>query len=288
MSSNKTIKNSNFDTNNIFNNNAIKGSNTILKIFSCLTIIVLICILIGNYAFKNGILTCDHYVFNTYLYIILSILLVFIVVLVNDQTGFFNSLLISMAQGNIIIMMLLILITFFGLTYALSTIDPNNILASNFVWLLLILILGIFIIPIIWFGRLTNVVGLSGMITVLITLIVGIAGYYYGDKIVTFDWDKYLNYALIALIIVSLIGIFFIKDGNTFSLFFLLISIISLAIFVLLLLSNHKKLKENSDKCIDGKVVPNYPYESFGIFIKMLNVFKDLIRILGYSKLRRR
>jgi hypothetical protein len=208
MSSNKTSKNSHFDIDNMFNNNAIKGSNTILKIFSCLTIIVLICILIGNYAFKNGILTCDHYVFNTYLYIILSILLVFIVVLVNDQTGFFNSLLISMAQGNIIIMMLLISITFFGLTYALSTIDPNNILASNLIWLLLILILGIFIIPIIWIGRLTNVVGLSGMITVLITLIVGIAGYYYGDKIVTFDWDKYLNYALLIMILVVFIGMF--------------------------------------------------------------------------------
>ena len=288
MSSNKTIKNSHFDTNNMFNNNAIKGSNTILKIFSCLTIIVLICILIGNYAFKNGILTCDHYVFNTYLYIILSILLVFIVVLVNDQTGFFNSLLISMAQGNIIIMMILISITFFGLTYALSTIDPNNILASNLIWLLLILILGILIIPIIWIGRLTNVVGLSGMITVLITLIVGIAGYYYGDKIVTFDWDKYLNYALLIMILVVFIGMFLIRDPNTFMMFYIIISIIFLCIFILLLLSNHKKLKENADKCIDGKVVPNYPYESFGIFIKMLNIFTDLIRILGYRKLRRR
>ena len=282
-----TSKNSNIDFNKKISN-SIANSNVLLKMFCCLTIMILICILIGNYAFKNGILTCDHYVFNTYLYVILSILLVFIVVLLNDYTGFFNSFLVSMSQGNIIILMIIPLLLLIGLTHVLQSIDPNNIFASNIIWLLLIVILSIFIIPIIWLGRLTNVVGLAGILTVLITLIVGIAGYYYGDKIVTFDWDKYLNYALIALIIVSLIGIFFIKDGNTFSLFFLLISIISLAIFVLLLLSNHKKLKENSDKCIDGKVVPNYPYESFGIFIKMLNVFKDLIRILGYSKLRRR
>jgi len=249
---------------------------------------VLICILIGNYAFKNGILTCDHYVFNTYLYIILSILLVFIVVLLNDYTGFFNSFLISMTQGNMFIIMFIILLLLFGLIYALQTIDPNNIFASNIIWLLLIIVLSIFIIPIIWIGRFTNVVGIAGIITVLITLIVGIAGYYYGDKIVTFDWDKYLNYALIALIIVSFIGMFFIKDSNSVSLYFLIISIMSLAIFVLLLLSNHKKLKEDADKCIEGKVIPNYPYESFGIFIKMLNIFEDLIRILGYSKLRRR
>ena len=189
---------------------------------------------------------------------------------------------------SIVLISVLISITFFGLTYALSTIDPNNILASNLIWLLLILILGILIIPIIWIGRLTNVVGLSGMITVLITLIVGIAGYYYGDKIVTFDWDKYLNYALLIMILVVFIGMFLIRDPNTFMMFYIIISIIFLCIFILLLLSNHKKLKENADKCIDGKVVPNYPYESFGIFIKMLNIFTDLIRILGYRKLRRR
>ena len=103
--------------------NIIKDSNTLMKLFCCLTIVVLICILIGQYAFKNGILTCDHYVFNTYLYIILSILLIFIVVLVNDQTGFFNSFLIWMSQGgivNIIIIFIIILALLFGLMYKLN------------------------------------------------------------------------------------------------------------------------------------------------------------------------
>ncbi len=48
----------------------------------------------------------------------------------------------------------------------------------------------------------------------------------------------------------------------------------------MLLLSNHKKMKENADKCIDGKVVPNYPLESFNVVIKIANVFSDLVRIL--------
>jgi NADH:ubiquinone oxidoreductase subunit 2 (subunit N) len=283
MSNKIQSKNLNFD-------NVIKNSNTLLKIYCCLTIIVLICILIGNYAFKNGILTCEHYIFNTYLYIILSILLVFIIVLVNDHTGFFNSFLISIKQENMFMMIfiiVLILIILFGLIYALRTINPNNIIASNLVWLLIILIIGVFSIPVIWFGRLTDVVGMSGMITVLITIIVGIAGYYYGDKIITFNWDKYLNYSLWILILALFIGPIFIRDANTMMTFLVVMSIISLGIFVLLLLSNHKNLKEAADKCIDGKAVPNYPFESFGIFIKMLNIFKDLIRILGARRLRR-
>ena len=284
-SSNKIDSNiiKNFNNFNNFNN-SIKSSNTLLKIFCCLTIIVLICILIGNYAFKNGVLTCDHYVFNTYLYIILSILLVFIVVLVNDQTGFCNTFLISMAQGNMFVMMFIILLILFALIYALRTINPNDILTSNLVWLLLILILGIFVIPIVWFGRLSNVVGLAGILTVLITLIVGIAGYYYGDKIITFDWDTYLHYALWILIFASFVGIYFIKDNKSMMIFYIVLSIIALALFILMLLSNHKKLNEDADKCIDGKVVPNYPFESFGIFIKMLNIFEDLIKILGIGR----
>jgi len=268
-------------------NNVINGSNTLLKLFCCLTIIVLICILIGNYAFKNGMLTCDHYVFNTYLYIILSILLIFMVVLINDQTGLFNSLIIWMFQGGMfraIIIFILLIVLLFGLVYALNTVNPNNIVASNSIWFLLIFILGISLIPTIIFGRLTDVVGLAGILTIIITTLVGLAGYYYGDMIVRFDWDYYLNIALFFLIIVLIIGKFLITDSDTMMKFFLVISIISVIIFGLLLLSNHKKLKENADKCIDGKVVPNYPVESFSIFIKILNLFQDLIHILGISK----
>ena len=270
-------------------NNIISGSNTLLKLFCCLTIIVLICILIGNYAFKNGLLTCDHYVFNTYLYIILAILLCFMVVLINDQTGLFNSLLIWMVQGNIvriIMFFIVILIIYFALIYALFKVDPTNILASNVIWLLLVFMLGILLIPTIWLGRLTDVVGLAGILTIIITIIVGLAGYYYGDKIITFDWDYYLYIALWCLIIVIIIGSMLITDPATMTIFFYIISIISLLIFILLLLSNHKKLRENSEKCIDGKVVPNYQVESINIFIKILNIFTDLIRIL--SRLKRK
>jgi len=147
--------------------------------------------------------------------------------------------------------------------------------------------LGILLIPTIWFGRLTNVVALAGMLTILITIVVGYLGYHYGDEIVIFDWDKYLNYMLFILIIIIVIGSVIIKDIQTIYMFYIIISILLLIIFVLLLLSNHKLLKKNADKCIDGQVVPNYPVESFSIVIKMLNIFQELIRILGLFNSKR-
>ena len=274
-------------TNNTKFNNIISSSNVLLKLFSTITIAVITCILIGNYAFKNGMLTCNNYILNTYLYIILSILLIFMVVLVNDKFGIFNSLLMWMYQGSmfkIVLIFLLLLSVLIGLSIALVYVNPNNIVASNLIWASLILTLGIFLIPTIWFGRLTDVVGIAGMLTILITIVVGFLGYYYGNEIVTFDWDKYLNYALIVLILVMIVGPLMITEPSTMYMFYMVVSIIGLIIFVLLLLSNHKQLKQNADKCIDGKVVPNYPVESFNIFIKMLNIFQDLISILGMSK----
>ena len=277
----------NIDVNNTKFNNIISSSNPLLKLFCTLTVTVITCILIGHYAFKNGILTCNNYVLNTYLYIILSILLMFMVVLINDKFGLFNSLLAWMSQGTIyriVAIFIVLLALIIGLIITLQIVNPTNIVASNIIWASLIVVLGIFLIPTIWFARLEGVVGLSSMLTILITIVVGFLGYYYGNEIVTFDWDTYLNYALLFLVIVMFIGIFTITNPTTMMMFYYVVSIISLIIFVLLLLSNHKQLKQNADKCIDGQVVPNYPVESFNIFIKILNIFQDLVRILGMAK----
>ena len=192
----------NIDVNNTKFNNIITSSSPLLKLFCTLTVTVITCILIGHYAFKNGMLTCDNYVLNTYLYIILSILLMFMVVLINDKFGLFNSLLAWMSQGTIyriVAIFIVLLALIIGLIITLQIIKPTNIVASNLIWASLIVVLGIFLIPTIWFARLEGVVGVSSMLTILITIVVGFLGYYYGNEIVTFDWDTYLNYALLLI-----------------------------------------------------------------------------------------
>jgi FtsH-binding integral membrane protein len=142
-------------------------------------------------------------------------------------------------------------------------------------------------IRLVVFGRMTGVIGLAGILTVVIVIVVGLLGYYMGDTIITFDWDYYLQFALLGLIVVLIGGYMFINDIATMLTFIYVLSIIGLIIFVLLLLSNHKKLKENSEKCIDGQVVPNYPKESWSLVIKIVNIFTNLVRILGIRRLRR-
>ena len=263
-------------------------NNTTLQIICSLIIITLICIAIGNYAFKNGLLTCDHYVLNTYLYILLSVFIIYLIVLINDKTGIFNDDIVS-NYGLLISIVLLIICLY--LLYILHKIPPQEIFKSNIVWLLLIIILGIFIIPAIELGRMTNVLGNAGLYTCIIVIIIGLLGYYKGDYIVRFDWDYYLYICLALLIGIIIIGIIYIFMYNPplekIIMFIYIISIISLIIFVLLLLSVHKKLKENAEKCINsnGTIIPNYPVQSFTIIIKIYNIFTDLVNILGVRKL---
>jgi len=272
-----------------------KDNNTTLTIICSLIIITLICIAIGNYAFKNGLLTCDHYVLNTYLYILLSVFIIYLIVLINDKTGIFNDIVYNNYYE--FLMLIIILIICLYLLYILHKIPPQEIFKSNFVWLLLIILLGIIIIPVIELGRMSNVLGNAGLYTCIIVIITGLLGYYKGDYIVRFDWDYYLYICLTLLIVIGIIGIIGIigfiyifrynPPLEKIIMFIYIISIISLIIFVLLLLSVHKKLKENAEKCINGNgtVIPNYPVQSFSIIIKIYNIFADLIRILGMRKL---
>lgn len=268
----------------------IPDNNILLKIFCSLVIIVLVCIAIGHYAFKNGELTCDHYILNTFLYVILAIVLIFMLVLMNDKYGVFNSVLdfFFYSSSSPFISFIIMIALIVGLTYAITNIPPQNIIASNAVWILLIILITIILIPSIYFGRVSGVVGMAGLITVGVVVATGLVGYYYGDSLITFDWDTYLMWALIAWIVIFMIGIWMARTPTEIINFIYIMSIASLIIFVLLLLSYFKTLKQNATKCIDGQVIPNYPLESWKLVIKMVSIFKNIIRILGIRKMRRR
>lgn len=270
-------------------NNLIPQNNLLLKIFCCIIIIILICIAIGHYAFKNGELTCDHYILNTFLYVILAIILIFMLVLLNDKYGIFNPFLdfFFYKSNSPIISFIIMLLLIIGLSYAIIHIPPQNILASNAIWLLLIMLISLILIPSIFFGRVSGVVGIAGLITISIVIATGIIGYYYGDSLILFDWDYYLKWALWIWIAIFLIGIFMINTPTQMVNFIYIMAIASLIIFILLLISYFKTLKQNANQCVNGQTIPNYPLESWKLVIKIVNVFKDMIRILGIRRMRR-
>ena len=293
---------------NNINNDILKlnKQENILYIFACLIIAIIIIIIINKSAFNSsGDLVCSNYVLNTYLYIILAVVITVFIVLCNDKwqimTNFYISLLSAGLLLNLIyyILMLVLLIFF---TYTLQNTNPEKIINTHAIWLILVLLISLVIIPMILLARFYNIIGIAALITIIIVAFTGLIGYYYGDKIITFDWDYYLNIALIIFIIIYIVGFVILYNidstGNKISQFIYIFAFIFIIIFILLLLSNHKRLKENAEKCkiFDNsyknghghsnsiRTMPNYPLESWELIIKIYNVFSKVINIL----LRRR
>jgi hypothetical protein len=211
------------------------------------------------------------------------------VILLNDRYGILHGLLdyFFYKASNPLLSLLFMLVLIIALSYAIVHIPPQNILASNTVWLLLVMLIALSLIPSIYFGRVSGVVGMAGLITVSVVIATGLVGYYYGDTLITFDWDFYLTCALIAWIVIFILGSFMITTPTEMVNFIYIMAIASLIIFVLLLVSYFKTLKQNANKCVDGQVIPNYPLESWSLVIKIVNVFVDMIKILGIRRMRR-
>ncbi len=120
-----------------------------------------------------------------------------------------------------------------------------------------------------------NIIYLGILITIVITAVVGFIGYKFGKEFITVDFDKYLRWALVALIVASFGGIF-VNNPN----YWYFITIASLIIFSLLLLSYNNTIRKNAETC----KIPNYPDESFGLIIKIVNILQDVMYLLARNR----
>lgn len=264
-------------------------SSTILKPISNVDfmikfLIIIVCsvvniLAINNYAFnKEGKVVCNNYVLNTYLYVVLAFVIMGGIFIIDEKFKLMFKI-IGMGMIGFGILILLCLVEL-GLVFALHYIDDENVLASHAVWISLISILGFLTTFTLYFGVLTGTLYQAIILTILITIATGYIGYNYGDKLISIEFEKYLSYALLALLLASIFGPFLVKDTENF---YYVLAAIGLVIFVLLLLAYNKNIRKRAKEC----KVPNYPKESFGLIIKIVNVFKDLIILLG-SKGRKR
>jgi len=235
---------------------------------------------INNYAFnKEGKLVCDNYVLNTYLYVVLAFVIMGGIFVVDER---FKLMFKIMGMGMIGVgILILLFLVELGLVIALQYIDDENLVASHAVWISLISILGFLTTITLYFGSLTGTLYQAIVLTILITIITGYIGYYYGDKLISVDFERYLTYALIGLVIVYIVGPFLVKDKENFN---YVMAAISLVIFILLLLAYNKNIRIRAAEC----KIPNYPKESFGLIIKIVNVLQELITLLNKGKGRGR
>lgn len=240
-----------------------------------------IILLINKYAYdEKGNLVCDDYVLNSYLYTALGFCYIAIGVILEQKIqiiprvamyGFISLLFFS----------IIYLVIMYILFNKIRTTNPKNTIEINSYYALASILFGIVLAITIMMGISVNVIYPAIAITIGLTFIMGYIGYKYGHKFINVEFDKYLTYSLIALIIWIFIAPFIFRDIKTL---LLVISIPCAIIFCLLLMSYNKKLRENSKTC----KVPNYPDEAIGLVTKIGNLLSNIIRILTALRGKRR
>lgn len=262
------------------------GSASLFEILAGSVLVLLTIVAIYRKTYNDGQAppTCDNYVFNTFLYVILGMLLIITLCMMNDKVAILPDItkMFLKADGNIWLILLIILVIF-GLLlffmYITKTGDPRNVLLIHAYWGGFIYILAVLLYFLYLISRLFGVFYIGIGITAILVGIVSYMGYTYADLIDP-SYRLYLIGALIVIIVIGFASILFVRDPIILSAIMLGITIISLVIFVLFLLIEVSIVRENAKKC----KIPNYPAESLLIIYDIFIIFNDILRLLIYGR----
>lgn len=261
--------------------------------YSSITVCVLIVIIYLN-AFENNKYTCKNILVNTYLYVLVSLILFHIItmLLVNYELHIkFFTLLSSFNTFLVFIGLLVILV---GLTFIFN-MSHNNILVSHFILLLLISLFSLLIS--VTYARLKNYNLYNKVFytTLLFISVLLIIFYFYQDTIKQYLTDKYYFIVLILLFVVFLVEMIYLLFIGYSKNSTILISAIVLVIFGYFLLADTQKILDitegnckialkNCNKSLFNKECniddyPSYPQKSFDIFHDIIVIFRRIAEI---------
>ncbi len=240
--------------------------------------IILLFFLIFNYAFKNGIPTCNHYIMNTYLYIALAFTLIGTFTYIYEKYNFKPNMIFFFAN------FLFVLILIFVMQWIYS---QKNILMNHFIWLFMIIGFTNMLYPMVSDSELKPYINKTIMMVISIFLMMTIVTYInpkFFENTYTMMMTG-LMIGLLSIIIIELLDIMYKSvtgDWRETSLNRGL-SYIVIIIFSLLVSYDTTQLKMKSKRCKESNLIryPNYPEESLALMLDLMNLF---VRILGLQR----
>lgn len=238
-------------------------NNNIFKNF--LIICIIIFFIINNSIDFNPLrFKCDNYIFNTYLYLILSIAITLttleIITLNKINLNVWSIFGISICS---IILMIIMIMT-----------SPKYFLIKHLLFFIFLFLLAITQYPLYIHNKtLFHQTGITTIILLIFFSIIAMSfPQYIGD-----EWITYLLIALVAVIITRLVEIGYIwynkiEPNKNFNRF---ISYITIIIFIMFILYDTKKVKEHAKKCIEA----DYINESLNLFLDAINLFSNIYNV---------
>ncbi len=235
--------------------NQINQQMTVLAILIVITVFF-----VYTRSFVNDVPSCDGYVTNVYLYVLLSLLVIAFSVLFIAKRRF------PITSTKTLLFFAIAMISLF----ALFMIDPRNVLLNHAAWLAFIVSLSVSVY-VIWRHSQYRGIFTSTVIIVLL-LVAGLTTLArLRPDLIQLSWGSTLTVALLAGIFAWIIPMLF-TDSTGLTNYYKFLSGVFVFIFMMLILYDTKMLRVKAEHCI----VPDYPTDSLGLFLDVINLFSNI------------
>lgn len=236
--------------------------------------LIVILLLVFKYSInkKTGTFTCQKYIMNTYLYVILSfILLSLLITLLND-----NNVSITFTGMNYLALFLILI----GLVISLNFIVPDTklkMIMKHIVWLVILLLFALQLSLLVKYtsqGILSNALLTTGLLVLVLTAIA-----FLKPEWISLKMGPILFFLLLAGIIFEASALLFFREQYLVKNKWLYkgVAYAFIALFMGFLLYDTKRLQVRARAC----KIADYIRESFSIFLDILNLF---LRILSLNR----
>ena len=240
----------------------------LIKIFGFSLIFLVLCFSIANNSFKDGKHTCNKYLLNTYLYIVLTFNIIILLTLGLEYGNFEYRM-------NLLTLIGLFLVSI-ACIFFMHSIDPEKVVLKHSVWLVFVLILGLIFYP-LYLTSDKGVVASAMFTTLCITVFLSVLAYLRPEWI-SLSLGPILLLGLVAVIILELtLLIVFRNQLGEKSHIFRAISYFVIFLFMGFILYDTKRLQMNAKSCVKA----DYIRESLKLFLDIFNIF---VRLVGLNR----
>ncbi len=224
-------------------------------------LIVIVVFFVYTRSFTDDVPSCDGYITNVYLYVLLALLLTAFSVLFIAKRRY------PITSTKTLLAFAVAMLSLF----TIFMINPRNVLFNHAVWLIFIIAISVNAYTIWRFSEYRGVLTSTLCITLLLTAgLIAVA--HTRPEWVQLSWGSGLTVALLAGLFAWIIPLFF-TDVTKMTNYYKFLSAAFVFIFMMLILYDTKLLRVKAANC----TVPDYPTDSLGLFLDVINLFNNLV-----------
>ena len=231
------------------------------------TVLLILAILKNSFTFNPMRFTCKNYLLNAYLYIFLSLVLIFLTIDIYEEEEV-PSIFEKIQSG--FLKFIIYLFLSLGLLWLVLITSPEKIISKHLIWLLWIATMAYILYPLML--KNSNLFSQVKLITAIVLTILTLFTFW-KPELVSLSWGSTLLIILLGLILVQVIGFIFPSFYTSYTSY--IVSYISLILFSFFMLWDTKLLIIKAKQCVKA----DYINDSLGVVLNGLNIFAEIFSI---------